>query len=201
MKDVICERLCLPLLRVDAGYLQAVGRFILVGWLVELWFLYEEFCAMQGRGEIPYDEPFLYFSVFEPTPDGRLGPSYGLSDHARYATWQARVQGICTQHVPEELSTRTEEDGYSVAHAILPLTAGGTLVGSARCRSFRFPPVSPRELAGELAMVDLGDKLRRYRQGAFRPMDESELAQLREQTVGWIQEGMLIAPAAEKQSY
>jgi hypothetical protein len=100
--------------------------------------------------------------------------------------------------VPEEVSTWDDEDGYSVAHAILPLTTGGTLVGSARCRSFRFPPVGPRELAGELAMVDLGDKLRRYRQGACRPLGESELAKLRKRTTGWIREGMLI-PDAEKQ--
>jgi hypothetical protein len=84
-----------------------------------------------------------------------------------------------------------------VAHAILPLPAGGTLVGSARCRSFRFPPVGPRELAGELAMVDLGDKLSRYKQGAHRPMSESESAKLRERTAGWIREGMLI-PDTEK---
>jgi hypothetical protein len=53
MKNTICERLCLPLLRVDAGYLRTVGRFTLIGWLVELWFYYEEFCAMQDRGDIP----------------------------------------------------------------------------------------------------------------------------------------------------
>jgi hypothetical protein len=50
MKNMICERLCLPLLRVDAGYLRSVGRFTLVGWLVELWFIYGEFCAMRDRG-------------------------------------------------------------------------------------------------------------------------------------------------------
>jgi Protein of unknown function (DUF2726) len=200
MKNMICERLRLPLLRVDAGYLRSVRRFTLIDWLVELWFIYEEFCAMQERGEIPYFEPFMYFSLFEPTPDGRRS-SYGLSDDARTAIWLAWVQGICPQLGPEEVSTRNDEESYSVAHAILPLTGSGTLVGSARCRSFHFPPVSPRELAGELAMVDLGDKLRRYQQDAFRPTGEPELAKLREETAGWIREGVLLAPAAEQQSY
>jgi hypothetical protein len=198
MKNLICERLCLPLLRIDAGYLRSVGRFTLIGWLVELRFIYEQFCAMQDRGEIPYDEPFMYFSLFEATPDGRFRSSYGLSDDARAFVWYACGQGACAQPVPEEVSTWDDEDGYSVAHAILPLTAGGTLVGSARCRSYRFPPVGPRELAGELAMVDLGDKLRRYRQGTYRPLGESELAKLRERTTGWIREGMLISSDAEK---
>jgi hypothetical protein len=85
MKNLICERLGLPLLRVDAGYLRTVGRFTLVGWLAELWFLNEEFYAMQERGEIPYDEPFTYFSLFEPGPDGRLRWSYDLSDSALVA--------------------------------------------------------------------------------------------------------------------
>ena len=197
MKNLICERLCLPLLRVDAGYLRSVGRFTLVGWLVELWFIYEQFCAMQDRGDIPYDEPFMYFSLFESTPDGRFRSSYGLSDDARAFVWQACSQGTCTQPGPEEVSTWDDEDSYSVAHAILPLTAGGTLVGSARCRGFRFPPVGPRELAGELAMVDLGGKLRRYLQGAHRPIGELELSKLRQRTTGWTREGMLI-PDAEK---
>lgn len=61
--------------------------------------------------------------------------------------------------------------------------------------------MSPRELAGELAMVDLEDRLRRSTRGALRPIGESELVKLREQTAGWIREGMLITPAVEKQSY
>jgi Protein of unknown function (DUF2726) len=197
MKNLICERLCLPLLRVDAGYLRSVGRFTLVGWLVELWFIYEQFCAMQERGDIPYDEPFMYFSLFESTPGGRFRSSYGLSDDARVSMWYAWSQGTCTQPGPEELSTWDDGDGYSMAHAILPLTAGGTLVGSARCRSFCFPPVGPGELAGELAMVDLGDKLRRHGQGGYRPTSELELSKLRQRTAGWIREGLLI-PDAEK---
>jgi Protein of unknown function (DUF2726) len=199
MKNTICQRLCLPLLRVDAGYLRSVGRFTLIGWLVELWFAYEGFSAMQDRGEIPDLEPFMYFSLFKPEPNGGWY-SYGLGDEALAVIRQAWGQGTCTQPAPEELSTWDDVDGYSVAHAILPLTEGGMLVGSARCRSFSFPPVSPRELAGELAMVDLGDKLRRYTRGALRPIGESELVKLREQTAGWIREGVLIAPAAEKQS-
>ena len=127
--------------------------------------------------------------------------SYGLGDDAAAVIWLAQAQGICTQPVPEELSTWGDEDGYSMAYAVLPLTAGGALVGSARCRTFRFPTCQPRELVGELAMVDLGDKLRRYRQGSFRPVGETELVKLRERTAGWIREGMLIPPTAEKQSY
>jgi hypothetical protein len=39
LKAALCQRGELPLLRIDAGYLRPSGRFTLLSWLVELWFL------------------------------------------------------------------------------------------------------------------------------------------------------------------
>src|SRR5260370_33235699 len=37
-KNAICQKLGLPLFRVDFAYLKQVGNFSIVGWLAELWF-------------------------------------------------------------------------------------------------------------------------------------------------------------------
>lgn len=50
MKNAICERLGLPLLRIDADYLRRIQDFRLLAWLVELWFLDDAFSAAQARG-------------------------------------------------------------------------------------------------------------------------------------------------------
>jgi hypothetical protein len=70
MKDAICERLGLPLLRVDADFLRTVKGFRLLAWLVELWFLDEAIVEAQESGGVPWDEPFDAYSVVEPDARG-----------------------------------------------------------------------------------------------------------------------------------
>ena len=63
LKDSICEKLGMPLLCIDSGYLRRVGRFTLVGWLAEVWFRSEDFYAAQEHGEVAFDEPFCWFAL------------------------------------------------------------------------------------------------------------------------------------------
>jgi hypothetical protein len=62
LKNSICDKLGMPLLRIDADFLHPIGksRFSILGWAVEVWFLYEGFCEAQATGQVPYDEPFDY---------------------------------------------------------------------------------------------------------------------------------------------
>ena len=62
-KNAICQKLGMPLLRIDSQYLRRIGNFSLIGWLTELWFIYEGWVEAQERVVVPYDEPFLYFLV------------------------------------------------------------------------------------------------------------------------------------------
>src|SRR5262249_27744065 len=63
-KNHICQKLGMPFLRIDAGYLRRIGRFTLVGWLTELWFMYEEFLRVQAKGDIDPYEVFNYAAFF-----------------------------------------------------------------------------------------------------------------------------------------
>lgn len=58
-KDLLCERFQLPVLRINAEYLnRRYGELDLLTWFVEVWFLSRDFDEAQARGEVPPDEPF-----------------------------------------------------------------------------------------------------------------------------------------------
>jgi Protein of unknown function (DUF2726) len=58
-KDFLCEHFQLPILRINAEYLnRRYRRLDLLTWFVEVWFLSRSFYDAQAKGEIPPDEPF-----------------------------------------------------------------------------------------------------------------------------------------------
>jgi Protein of unknown function (DUF2726) len=59
LKNALCERFKLPLLRVNENYLVTKYRkFDLLSWIVGTWFLADLFNDAQAKGSIPHDEPF-----------------------------------------------------------------------------------------------------------------------------------------------
>lgn len=163
MKNAICERLGLPLLRIDANYLQTVKGFRLVAWLVELWFLHEAFCDAQERGQIPWDEPFHPYSVVDQDEYGRWVFPYGLADDASKSLRHAYEEGQCLSPFPNHLFRTTEDAGE--AYALLPVAHEQWLISHVRVCPFRFPPVTPGELANDLAIVDVAAKLEELERG------------------------------------
>jgi ADP-ribose pyrophosphatase YjhB (NUDIX family) len=163
MKNAICQRLGLPLLRIDADYLQTVKGFRLLAWLVELWFLNEAFDEAQARGEVPWDEAFDAYSIVEPRTTGGLAFPFALADEAQRAIWQAYGEGVCLQPVPDRLYRTTKDSGE--AYAMLRLPGDRWIISRARIRAFRFPPVTPGELAEELATVGVAAKLAEVQRG------------------------------------
>lgn len=64
MKNELCERFGLPLLRIDAGCLERKYRnFDILGWFIETWYFSEAFYDAQNKGIVPPDEPFNPFAV------------------------------------------------------------------------------------------------------------------------------------------
>jgi hypothetical protein len=205
LKRSVCDSLGLPMLRIDAEYLQhRVGRFSLLGWLTELWFMEDACYAAQMEGSAPFDEPFFYsnFIGFGYMDNGhfveidRLNPEEQvelLIEHQGkmivhrpydpFISYRAFImnsyeKGICLRPIPEQV-TGTDIQGYELALAVLPVTHDRAVVGRARIRSFMFSPVSPRELAEELSVVDVARKLELYSKGEHRGLSNIGLTQLR----------------------
>ena len=67
LKDALCDRFELPLLRINSRYLEKKYRDLdLLSWFVQVWFLRKGFYEAQEKGAVPYDEdfdPFMFFSL------------------------------------------------------------------------------------------------------------------------------------------
>jgi hypothetical protein len=192
LKDAICARLGLPLLRIDAEYLKRYRRWTVLEWLIEVSVLEKAFYAAQERGEVPFDEPFLYFAIFDPADGGGLGTPYALDSAARNAMFKASVDGLATHHVPEEITSSVDEEekGYVEGYCVFELKNRQYIIGYARLRNFGvFGGVGAWELAGDLAVADAGERLRTYRQGTYTPATPEDLQKLRNVTKGWMRQG------------
>jgi hypothetical protein len=198
MKDSIADRLGLAVIRIGVDFLRTVGRFSLLGWLIDLWFLQRAFDDAQERGEVPYDEPFIYANFFEPRADGKLGPpAYDLSREARMAIRRAHKRGITAALFPELVRPwRYGDEDYVNVYALLPLTSRRLVIGLGRCRFLTRAggqmPVAPFEVAQDLAIVDVAARLDEIQRGALLPAGPEQLAVLRAETRGWIRNGTLL---------
>lgn len=189
LKESICTKANLSLLRVDAGYLRRIGRFVLLGWMVEIWFLYQDFYRRQEAGLVPDDEVFHYGMVLAEF-DGQREIAMPYDPFIRYRAevWSSFEKHLCLDPVPQTVQAR-DPLGFVVTLATLRLPRGGMLMGISRCRSFKFSPISVWELSEELAICDVAEKLRRYLLGGRDP-DPEEVVQGWHKRLGtWEQQG------------
>ncbi len=70
LKDELCETAGLPLLRIRSDLTRRHGRWIVLSYLVDAFYLERAFYEAQEQGTIPWDEPFDAGSFFMPGPDG-----------------------------------------------------------------------------------------------------------------------------------
>ncbi|AFY61576.1 DUF2726 domain-containing protein [Synechococcus sp. PCC 6312] len=168
-KDNICRCLQFPILRANADFLtKKIRQSNILSWLVELWFIEREFIQAQEAGEVPFDEPFIYFSILAKTGDSEITMPYDLSLPLRLLMKDAHKQRLIKDSCPSVHSTE-DKDKFVNAIALLRIDTSKVIVGKARCRSYQFSPVSARELSEELAIIDLGEKLKAYLNKQFSP--------------------------------
>lgn len=210
LKNAICEQLGFPLLRIGDQFFRKVGRFTLLGWLTEVWFLNDAFMQAQEDGHVPFDEVFNY-SFFLGTAyrdkgriveidhlelseqlrlmrqhEGRIviTQPYDPFVPSRVYIKRAFNSGACRKPIPEEF-VGTDPAGYQIALAALPVGDDRFVLGHARVRSYRFAPVPSEELAIELSTVDAANKLMQYREGAYVGSTASEFGAWRSRMKRW----------------
>ena len=179
LKDSICSKLGMPLLRTDAWYLEEHAGFKLLGWLVETWFLWRDFKVAQARGELPPDQEFdvrfvqclgyvegdRYVEADTADPRAHVifpfdlgAPALGYIKGYFFKELTLDVLPIVTyQH-----SSKREMS----AEALVRVPGGQVVRGHARCRLIDFLPVThPLLLAHDLALIDLRRNLREWVRG------------------------------------
>jgi hypothetical protein len=164
VKNAICRLLGLSLLRIDATWLRPIRRFTLLAWLIEVNGLYWSWAAEQEAGRIPWAEEFYWPFIVELDDKEGIDRPYDLALPAMLSMRRAYERGLTSAPLNETV-TGQDDKGYTVAHSILPVSRGGFIIETARCWSFRFPPVSPTELAEDLATIATAEALGHYERG------------------------------------
>lgn len=189
MKNALCKRFRLPLLRIDEGWLRPIRRWTILTWIIEVQGSHNAWRQDQEEGRIPWDEDFYWPLIFEAGDKGRLGDRpYDLALDAIAALHDACARGVTTT-LTEQMVSNEDENGHMVCYGILPLTSGGYIIEQGRCWAFDFHPVTRRDLAEDLATVAVAAALQRYEDGRYVPHSEEQLAALRARTKGWRVEG------------
>ncbi|MBD2539578.1 DUF2726 domain-containing protein [Coleofasciculus sp. FACHB-SPT36] len=206
-KNSICEKLGMPLLRIDAEYLRKVGQFSIVGWLMEVWFLDQEFVKAQERGGIPDNYDFHYslvmgcgyregdkfveldFNNSEATIE--VLKKYGKFGEDKIVTTRPYDPFLPSRALLHKYSKGIEvlraidPKNRDVSVAVVKLADSGIVLGIGKCRSFRFPPVGSRELSEELSMVDAAGKLRKYNRGECKLDTAEDVDSWRDRILQW----------------
>ncbi|CAN5291021.1 hypothetical protein BH24GEM2_BH24GEM2_10020 [soil metagenome] len=165
LKNSICGKLEMPLLRIRGRHLEAAGHFpSLIGWLAELFFLERSFYAAQDRGEIPPDEPFIWFSV----------RGYDPFLSARVLIQNLYKTNLIKNPAPQE-HRAYPSSGACSAVATVELNSGGFLVGHAHCFALGFSAVPSRDLAVELAVGALAEQWHNCVAGRAHPLNRDDL--------------------------
>jgi hypothetical protein len=173
LKNSICEKLGLPLLRIQINQLQQVGKDTILGWLIELWFLWVAFREDQKSGSVPPDEIFSYSSyLLSSDSDGKI-ELYPFDPFRHYRDLFHKLLGSHEALTCCGISG-TGERSYDEAAVVIYLSNGDAILGRAMCRTFFYPPISASELAEELAIRDVFINYWRYKDGRFKPMSHQE---------------------------
>jgi hypothetical protein len=192
MKASTCERLGLPLVRVDAGYLRRARDYVLVGWLVEVWFAYRWFVEAKEQGEFGPDEPWGHQWIAQRDSEGRIvDMPLDLSGPARSQLIRAPEGTGCYAEL-HKMDPQYERI-HAVAFVVVELRDGSYIISEGRCRLIDFPPFEFRgcsDLARDLALIDAADKLALLRRGEYRPATKAELDKLRADTSDWFVSGI-----------
>ena len=187
LKNAICQKLGLPLLRIDKHYLKRVGSFASVlDWVIEIWFMEQEWNKKQAAGEIEWDQEFNPSGVYEwgYVQDGQFIP-VNLSDISvdeivelfrekavisrpfdpfiRYRAYiiDLSKKGFCGWQ--QDVSAFDQDFRYGAALAFVSLPNGRYINGHASCGlSFFTSDAVNRPL--DFATVELAQKLTQYSQ-------------------------------------
>jgi hypothetical protein len=164
LKDDLCELAQLPLLRVTSAFTHQKGRWTVLTYLVDAFYLAEAFYEAQVSGSIPWDEPFDAGSFITTDEDGQRGFNM-LDAVARRRLWALHEHGELPAALPDTWVTSSDAEGAVCAHAFLAVATDRYLISRVRVRDFNFPGVGPGELAMQLAVLDIEQQATRWLAG------------------------------------
>jgi Protein of unknown function (DUF2726) len=164
VKDAIKDKLCmladLPILRLDTSIIRNSAReYSIAQWFAEVWFLSREFDRMQQAGQIDSSEPFMYHGIL-----GHAGGPWNFPyDIARPVL--VFMQKLYKEGVSKGFSSRSilyGREGRIYCKSYFRVSEEHVVSSRVEFKSFSFPPISPFELAEDLAIKNLEQNIIEY---------------------------------------
>jgi hypothetical protein len=156
LKNNICRKFGFPLLRITSEYFEKIGQFpTILNWITELYFLQELFYAAQDKGEIPLDEPWMWFSVI------------GYDPVVRYRAFieKAHGRGLCCDPVIGFISGRSKSSKSYSTLSVLKLQNDKYIANSVECLAINYYAISAREISTEISDYNIYKKFKKYLEG------------------------------------
>jgi very-short-patch-repair endonuclease len=170
LKDELCERAGLPLLRITSGFARKVGRWRVLTYLAEAFYRAEAFFEAQEQGYIPHDEPFDMGSFIARDEHGcmsfdTLDAGVILAFHQHYRT--GRLPAL----LPDVFSMDLPEHRAVQAYGWLAVAPDRYLLARTIVRRFLFQGIGPSDLAEQLTMVEIGNLAQQWLNGEAVAVD------------------------------
>ncbi|AKB44285.1 hypothetical protein MSVAZ_2016 [Methanosarcina vacuolata Z-761] len=153
LKNSICCKFDLPLLRITSAYFEKIGRFpTILSWITELYFLQEIFYNAKDKGQIPPDEPWMWFSVV------------GYDPVVRYRVFieKAYEKGLCCDPLIGFMSGRSKDSKSYATLSILKLQNDKYIIDSVECLAINYFAIPAREIATEISAYNIYKEFKKY---------------------------------------
>ncbi len=153
LKNNICLKLEFPLLRITSEYFEKIGRFpTILNWITELYFIREAFDAAQNKGEIPLDEPWMWFSVI----------GYDPVVHNRAFIRNAYDRGLCCDEVIKFISGRSKGSKSYATLSTLKVQHNKYITSFVECFAIRYFAITAHDISKEISDYNIYKKFREY---------------------------------------
>jgi hypothetical protein len=162
-KNALCTRFELPLLRINANYLNKRYRTLdLLSYITEVWFSAKSFYDARNAGYVPMDEPFIPESVISSPGHAERFP-FWLGLDVLLAIRQLHRQGRILQELPSHIVGQDSNGNYR-AISFLFVTRDHAVFAETAMRKQQFPIIDS-DFLPDIAMHDLYDRLLQYLDG------------------------------------
>jgi hypothetical protein len=156
LKNNICRKLNLPLLRITSEYFEKIGRFpTILSWITELHFLQKLFYAAQDEGQIPQDEPWMWFSFIDYDPVVRYKAFISI----------AYDKGLCCDDVIGYISGCSKDWKSCAALSTLKVQNNKYIANFVECTAINFYAITAREISKEISDYNIYKNFRKYIEG------------------------------------
>jgi hypothetical protein len=201
MKDDICARLGMPLLRLREEHIvDSPDRESILAWLVTVWFVEQRLRSATSLERLDYrltavtskDGPDRVLALGS---EGRRRIFDFLIEDADDLVTTDAGNGTKRSSVTIHFFPYTASDddpqgaGEAVGYAFVQLRDGRAIVGQGRCRSVSFGPIGAGDVAAEMAIIDAAHRVEQLGLGRGDPAglltDSATFEGLRRATAGW----------------